>query len=201
MDCLKKVKFQKDQKWRQSHKAEIFKKKKEYRETHKEQIRQHKREEYQKNKYRILERVKKYNLLNKVKKSKYLKNYYKKNKEQLLKNSLIYNNNRRKTDVGFKILCNLRHRVYMVLKNNFKSKHTLKLLSCSLESLKKHLESQFKPGMSWSNYGKWHVDHIIPCASFDLSKSEEQRKCFHYTNLQPLWAEDNWQKSRKEKQE
>jgi hypothetical protein len=50
--------------------------------------------------------------------------------------------------------------------------------------------------MSWSNYGKWHVDHIKSCASFDLSKEDEQRKCFHYTNLQPLWAEENLSKGK-----
>ena len=70
------------------------------------------------------------------------------------------------------------------------------LIGCSLEELKKHLESQFKPGMSWKNRGRngWHIDHIKPCASFDLSKSEEQHKCFHYSNLQPLWAKENLRK-------
>ena len=59
-----------------------------------------------------------------------------------------------------------------------------------------HLEAQFKPGMTWDNYGLkgWHVDHIRPCASFDLRDPEQQRRCFHYTNLQPLWAEENLKK-------
>ena len=51
--------------------------------------------------------------------------------------------------------------------------------------------------MSWGNYGKWHVDHIRPCASFNLVNEEEQKKCFHYTNLQPLWAKDNLSKGSK----
>ncbi len=51
--------------------------------------------------------------------------------------------------------------------------------------------------MSWENYGKWHVDHILPCASFDLGKPEEQFKCFNYKNLQPLWATDNLKKQAK----
>lgn len=48
--------------------------------------------------------------------------------------------------------------------------------------------------MTWANYGEWHIDHILPCASFNLSDYKEQQKCFHYTNLQPLWAVDNYKK-------
>jgi len=99
--------------------------------------------------------------------------------------------NRRKNDNIFRLIGNLRTRVWGVLKKNYKSTNTLKLLGCSIKQLKSHLEIQFTCGMSWKNYGKWHVDHIRPCSSFDLSKSSEQLECFHYTNLQPLWAEDN----------
>jgi hypothetical protein len=70
------------------------------------------------------------------------------------------------------------------------------MLGCTIEELWKHLEKKFKPGMTKENHGKWHVDHIIPCAIFDLSKPEEQIKCFHYTNLQPLWAIDNIRKGK-----
>jgi len=73
----------------------------------------------------------------------------------------------------------------------------MRLVGCSMEQLRKHLEEQFAAGMSWENYGKWHMDHIKPCASFDLSREAEQHKCFHYTNLQPLWAKDNLRKSAK----
>jgi len=60
-----------------------------------------------------------------------------------------------------------------------------------------HIEKQFKPGMNWENYSLygWHIDHIRPCASFDLTKEEEIQKCFHYSNLQPLWAEENLKKA------
>ena len=89
----------------------------------------------------------------------------------------------------------------MALNGNPKLETTMKLVGCSIDKLKQHLEKQFKKRMSWDNYGLggWEIDHIKPCAKFDLSKPEEQRKCFHYTNLQPLWAIDN--KIKKDKEE
>lgn len=72
----------------------------------------------------------------------------------------------------------------------------MQLVGCSVTDLKKHLEKQFQPGMSWDNWGNdgWHIDHIRPCSSFDLTDPAEQVKCFHYTNMQPLWATDNLKK-------
>ena len=68
------------------------------------------------------------------------------------------------------------------------------LLGCTYQALAAHIESRFQPGMSWENRDEWHIDHIKPCASFDLSCPDQQRACFHYTNLQPLWAQDNLRK-------
>jgi len=67
----------------------------------------------------------------------------------------------------------------------------------SIAELALHLEMKFKNGMSWGNYGQWHIDHMIPCSKFDLTHSEQQRKCFHFSNLQPLWAIENIVKSNK----
>jgi hypothetical protein len=92
----------------------------------------------------------------------------------------------------------LRTRVNAVLRGRCKSAHTLELLGCSLEHLKVWLAFYFQPGMSFANYGLWHIDHIRPCASFDLSNPVQQRECFHYTNLQPLWAKENMSKGTKE---
>jgi hypothetical protein len=104
-----------------------------------------------------------------------------------------------KEDSSFKLLVSLRKRIHIALKRNTKSGHTLQLIGCSIDYLKSHLEKQFTKGMSWSNWGigegKWNIDHIRPCSNFDLSKPEEQRKCFNYSNLQPLWALDNILKS------
>ena len=89
----------------------------------------------------------------------------------------------------------LRNRMYSAMKG-CKRLHLHELLVCSLKELREHLEAQFKPGMSWNNYGpNWHIDHIVPCASFDLSSPDQQRRCFHYTNLQPLWAAENISKN------
>ncbi len=80
-----------------------------------------------------------------------------------------------------------------------KTRRTEELLGCTIEKCKIYLESLFKEGMSWDNYGYrgWHIDHIEPCSSFNLTNIEEQKKCFHYTNLQPLWAKDNLSKGDK----
>lgn len=130
----------------------------------------------------------------------YLRNYYKNNKEKYKQYKNIhkkriadYQNQKRNKDLNFRLLNNLRSRLNQVLKGNPKLETTTKLVGCSLEFLKQYLESKFTSDMSWNNYGRngWEIDHIRPCASFDLSKESEQRKCFHYSNLQPLWVEDN----------
>jgi hypothetical protein len=70
-----------------------------------------------------------------------------------------------------------------------------KLIGCDADSICLILEAQFLPGMTWANYGTaWHVDHIIPLSSYDLTDPAQQREAFHYTNLQPLWAHDNMAK-------
>ena len=94
-------------------------------------------------------------------------------------------------------MSNLRSRAYSAIKGKSKSKHTIELLGCSVEELKIHLEKQFVKDMNWQNYGQWHIDHIKPCSSFDLTDPEQQKLCFHYSNLQPLWAKDNIKKSNK----
>lgn len=87
----------------------------------------------------------------------------------------------------------IRSRVQSALKNytEKKKKHTIEYLGCSIETLREHLEKQFVTGMEWNSLGEWHIDHIRPCASFDLEDEEEKHKCFHYTNLQPMWATEN----------
>ena len=121
------------------------------------------------------------------------KRYQKKHRKKLTQKYL----DRRKNDPNFKLVYYLRTGVKDALKGRRKSKPTLKLLGCTIEELWKHFESNFQPGMTRENHGRWHIDHIRPCASFNLSDPEQQQKCFHYTNLQPLWAIDNMKKGSK----
>jgi len=77
-------------------------------------------------------------------------------------------------------------------------RRSMEMIGCTKAELKSHLESQFKPGMTWGNHGRsgWHIDHIRPICTFDLSDRAQLAAALHYTNLQPLWAKENVQKAR-----
>jgi hypothetical protein len=104
---------------------------------------------------------------------------------------------RRDTDPNFKLNHYIGSRLHSSLKGIQKNQTLTRYLGCSILSLHQHLENQFTEGMSWDNYGKWHVDHIRPIASFDFTDESQIEECWHYTNLQPLWAIDNLKKSSK----
>lgn len=92
---------------------------------------------------------------------------------------------------------NCREAIRRVLKcgNLRKSDSVLKIIGCDIQWLMAWLEVHFRPGMNWENYGPvWHIDHRRPCASFDLTDPQQQRQCFHWTNLQPLFAGENLSK-------
>ena len=136
------------------------------------------------------EKIKKYRADNREKSKKYSKKY-----RSGLK-WLLRRRERYKNDQNFRLksLLRSRFRDALISKNIKKKSHVLELTSCSMDFLKKYLSKQFENGMTWENHGEWHIDHRKPCASFDLRNEEEQRKCFHYTNLQPLWGKENKEK-------
>ena len=105
----------------------------------------------------------------------------------------------RRKDVNVRIKCNLRKRLSFLLRKNIVSKteQTLDLLGIPFTEFMLYLESKFQVGMSFDNYGEWHLDHIVPCYYFDLTKFQDRQKCFHYTNIQPLWAKDNLVKNKR----
>lgn len=118
-------------------------------------------------------------------------------KESVRSKRTAYMNRKRKTDINYKIANTLRARLSGIMK--IKNKGHISFLGCDINTLTKHLESKFKPGMTWENHGKhgWHIDHIIPISRFDLTKEEDIKTVCNYTNLQPLWAKDNLMKSDK----
>ena len=125
------------------------------------------------------------------------KQYYALNKQKINERKKKWINNKQKTDIAFKIKCRLSKRVWDALKGNCKSARAEELLGCSVNSFISYLENKFDAKMSWDNYGEWHIDHIKPCKLFNLENENEQRQCFNYKNLQPLWAFDNMSKGAK----
>lgn len=162
-----------------------------------EEVKQKRKEYYGANKEKVIAHTKKYKERHPEWYKKQNRKYYLENKEKIVATSKKNHYKRISEDVSFKILQRCRTRLYNAVKGHVKSKRTKELLGCSVEHLMNHLEAQFKEGMTWDNYGEWHIDHIKPCAMFDFSKEEHQKACFHYTNLQPLWAVENIRKSDK----
>jgi len=117
--------------------------------------------------------------------------YYYKNRSEMNKKAVKYHKLRRKTDLNFRLRNLISTRIRRALERGSVRSKTVELLGCEISELRVYLQSLFQPGMSWENYGEWHIDHIRPCASFDLSDPGQQKQCFHYANLQPLWARDN----------
>jgi len=146
-----------------------------------------------KNRQQVLDKKKTYNAANKDK----TKEYYINNKGRIL--SLLNDRvkKRRKNDINFRIASNLRTRLCRAIDANYKTGSAVSDLGCSVAELKSYLEDRFQEGMSWDNWGVngWHIDHVIPLSSFDLTNKDEFNKACHYTNLYPLWAVDNRRKS------
>jgi len=134
------------------------------------------------------EKVKEYGKKNRTGKSR--ENYLAKKRDR---------HKRYNQDITYKLGNLLRTRIWIALKTqNLKKNHsTMELTGCSKEELIEYLESQFSEGMTWENWSLngWHIDHIRPISSFDLSDPAQVKECFHYSNLQPLWAIDNLKKS------
>jgi hypothetical protein len=141
---------------------------------------------YLKNKVRHLEKSKIYRQNNKDKIAEDHEKWVEINREKYNK----YYTDRRRNDVNFKLAHHIRKTVN---RNINKAGSSTESLGCSIEELKKHLESKWLPGMSWENHTTdgWHIDHIQPLSSFDLSDLEQFKQACHYTNLQPLWCKDN----------
>lgn len=172
----------------------------------KEKIARYQKEYKKQNTERIALRNKEYYLQNRERISLHNKGWYERNKRRIKERVSIYNKaNRRKinencrwkykNDTQFKLRNILSNRILNAIKQTggHKNLKTVELLGGSVEEVRNYIESQFTKGMSWGNHGLsgWHIDHIIPCNTFDLTDVEQQKLCFHYTNLRPLWGKEN----------
>lgn len=176
-----------------ANKEHASKRQSEYYQNNKEERINYGKQFYQNNK----EYFQNYNLERKEEQQEYFRNRVKNNPEyyqNYINNNIerirAYTNNRYKTDITYRLSRILRSTLYrLVTKTKInKSNSAIKLLGCKLDEFRLYLEQQFKPEMNWSNHGTvWEIDHIQQCATFDLSKPEEQAKCFHYTNTRPLF--------------
>jgi hypothetical protein len=153
------------------------------------------KEYYQENKEEIKEKSSKNYYENLEERQEYFREYYHKNKSKKQAYNTKYKRERGKSDPIFKAKDNARSRGSKAIRRNSWPRGTEDLLDCSFDKFKIQIESRFQNGMTWENYGKWHVDHIIPLSS--AKNLDELIPLCHYTNLQPLWAIDNIKKGNK----
>jgi len=138
---------------------------------------------------------------NKEHRKDYLKEYREKNIDKIREVKRNYERTRKANDPLYKLISNFRTAIYQVLKENNvdKNGHYFDILKYTPEELISHLENQFKDGMTWDNYGEWHVDHLRPISVFNIKEigDSEFMKCWSLSNLQPMWGEENIRKSNK----
>jgi hypothetical protein len=131
---------------------------------------------------------------NKERMGELMVNWKDSNKEHLKEYRKNYHQTRMQEDIDYRLVNILRARFNRAFSKGYKKGSAVKDLGCSIPKLKAHLESKFQSGMTWDNYGEWHIDHIIPLSLFDLSSLDDIRVACHYLNLRPLWAKDNMSK-------
>jgi hypothetical protein len=155
----------------------------------------------EKNKDYMVEKYKNWFEQNKDHRKKYMDEYREKNKDKIREIKRNYEKTRKANDPLYKLVANFRTAIWTVLKENNMDKygHYFEILQYSPEELATHLENQFTEGMTWENYGEWHVDHILPITSFNFQEigDNEFMRCWSLENLQPMWGDENIRKSNK----
>ncbi|MDX1372513.1 MAG: hypothetical protein R3321_08575 [Nitrososphaeraceae archaeon] len=164
-----------------------------YIQSHRQEKKEYDRKYYQDHKIERKIVHKKWYDNNRLEQKQRALDYYYNNKQRRKR----YVNFKRKTDLNFWFAHNLRSRINSAIKTNQKVGSAVQDLGCTIPELKEHLEKQFQSGMNWNNRGKWHIDHIIPLDSFDLTDRKQFLKAVNYKNLQPLWETDNLSKGKK----
>lgn len=194
--CAENVKYE------QQNKEKVKIRKKLYRNLHKEEISKKDKKWYKQNKEKCKIRSRIYRETHRKEIAIYLKKYFIKNKKKILKYKNNYDKKRKKNDLCYRMIKILRSRIHNALREKRKCGSAIKDLGCSIEELLKHLELQFYDHpitgekMTHDNYGKkWEIDHKEPLCSFNLEDKEQVLKAYHYTNLRPLWKEENRKKA------
>lgn len=188
---------EKNKEYRKYNKEKIKERQKKWYQKNNEKARWYVKKYYQENIEIIKEKAKQFRQNNKEKNKEYNKQWFQSNKQKITEIKRVYQKNKRQTNPLFKLRSNISSliRVSMKRQGYTKCSKTFEILGCSYEEFKLHIEKQFKDGMNWENAGQWHYDHIYPVS---LAKDENDIiRLNHYTNFQPLWAEDNLKKSNK----
>lgn len=173
-----------------------------------EKFRVHCQRTYQKNKQKIFARAAKWAREKRKTDEAYrekanarCREWHRMNRDKLRPYYSARSAKRRRTDVRYRIMNSVRRRVLFALKGSKKSASITAMIGAPLDVVRDHIQSLFKPGMTWENWGRgcngareWHLDHIKPLASFDLTNPEQFAEACHYTNLQPLWSDENLSK-------
>jgi hypothetical protein len=183
----------------QANKDRILQRSREYAEKNADRIRESRKAYYKANRDRLREQgkaaAKRRAKADRVRETAWRK----RNKDRVREYNLRYVKKKLSTDYAFWLRQRVRVRLCGVLNNREKPKsgRTIAYVGCDIDTLVAHIESQFTDGMSWDNRGKWHIDHIIPLALFDLRDEKQQLAAFNYKNLRPMWAMDNVKKGAK----
>lgn len=181
---------------------------KKYYADNKDKLSEYARKYYLVNKDVIAGKAKKYRDENKEKKAEQGRKYYQDNKDRFIAYSQenlgkrrLWNNNRYKSNIQFRLAQTLRSRFVDAIHGSSKKGSGVGNLGCPIQEFKVYLESQFVEGMTWDNWGagpgKWNIDHIMPLSAFDLTDKQHILLACHFRNLQPLWFEDNQRKADK----
>jgi hypothetical protein len=180
--------------YREKNRDQLLAKQRAFRTNYPDLVKERKRQDYLKHRDKRRAAINRWNAANKDKVLAYLREWRVANADRFRAAKRAYYLEKKRHDPAFLVLTRLRRRLNHYLSGGSRCASAKELLGCTLDEFLRHIELQFPNGMNWENRNEWHIDHIIPCAAFDLTDPEQQRRCFHYTNMRPLWAHENRRK-------
>jgi len=181
--------------WRNANPDKKLKGDRRRRRNNKEKISKQQHDWYEANKEKVKKAAKKSYAINRKKRIKAAVKWKKENREKARKSACKTSQKMRGASKG-KLNSIISGAIWRSLHGSKNNRHWESLVNFTIEDLMKHLGKQFQPGMTWGNYGEWHIDHKIPISVFNFEKPEDDdfKKCWGLKNLQPLWAKDNLKK-------